>query len=138
MIIKKYNILPDEAKYIRETVFIKEQGFKDEFDSIDDNCIHLVMFDDDHPVATCRVFFDENKGSYILGRLAVLPQYRGRNLGADMVQDAQDVVESMGGSSLMLHAQCRAKSFYEKQGYAPFGDVDYDEDCPHIWMKKVF
>lgn len=138
MIIKKYNILPDEAKYIRETVFIKEQGFKDEFDSIDDNCIHLVMFDDDHPVATCRVFFDENKGSYILGRLAVLPQYRGRNLGADMVQDAQDVVKSMGGSSLMLHAQCRAKSFYEKQGYAPFGDVDYDEDCPHIWMKKVF
>lgn len=138
MIIKKYNILPDEAKYIRETVFIKEQGFKDEFDSIDDNCIHLVMFDDDHPVATCRVFFDENKGSYILGRLAVLPQYRGRNLGADMVHDAQDVIESMGGSSLMLHAQCRAKSFYEKQGYAPFGDVDYDEDCPHIWMKKVF
>ncbi len=138
MIIKKYNILPDEAKYIRETVFIKEQGFKDEFDSIDDNCIHLVMFDDAHPVATCRVFFDENKGSYILGRLAVLPQYRGRNLGADMVHDAQNVIESMGGSSLMLHAQCRAKSFYEKQGYAPFGDVDYDEDCPHIWMKKVF
>ena len=26
--------------------------------------------------------------------------------------------------------------FYEKQGYEPYGPVEYEEYCPHIWMKK--
>ena len=32
MFIKIYDEIPEEAKTIREAVFIKEQGFKDEFD----------------------------------------------------------------------------------------------------------
>ena len=36
MFIKIYDEIPEEAKTIREAVFIKEQGFKDEFDEIDD------------------------------------------------------------------------------------------------------
>lgn len=36
MFIKLYDEIPEEAKTIREAVFIKEQGFKDEFDEIDD------------------------------------------------------------------------------------------------------
>ena len=35
MIIKIYEEIPQEAKTIREAVFMKEQGFKDEFDEID-------------------------------------------------------------------------------------------------------
>ena len=35
MIIKMYEEIPQEAKTIREAVFMKEQGFKDEFDEID-------------------------------------------------------------------------------------------------------
>ena len=41
---KIYDQLPQEAKEIRIKVFMEEQGFKDEFDDLDDLCQHLVVF----------------------------------------------------------------------------------------------
>jgi|GEM_PF-5100723 len=32
--------------------------------------------------------------------------------------------------------EIRIKVFVEEQGYEPFGKQDFDEDCPHQWMKK--
>lgn len=43
MFIKLYDEIPKEAKTIREAVFIKEQGFKDEFDEIDDVAKHVLL-----------------------------------------------------------------------------------------------
>ena len=37
-----FNVLPIEAKMIREQVFIKEQGFQNEFDDIDARSWHLL------------------------------------------------------------------------------------------------
>lgn len=54
MFIKLYDEIPKEAKTIREAVFIKEQGFKEEFDEIDDVAKHVLLFDGDIPVGTCR------------------------------------------------------------------------------------
>lgn len=42
---KIYDQLPIEAKEIRIKVFMEEQGFKDEFDDLDEVCKHLVVFD---------------------------------------------------------------------------------------------
>ena len=42
---KIYDQLPQEAKKIRIKVFMEEQGFKDEFDDLDEVCKHLVVFD---------------------------------------------------------------------------------------------
>lgn len=132
-----YKNLPDEAHDIRIKVFIDEQGFENEFDSIDDEAVHILMkTDDGMPVATCRVFWNNEMNSYILGRLAVLKEFRGRGIGSDVVRDAFEYVENSGGQSLMLHSQCHAVSFYEKLGFSSFGDVEYEENCPHIWMKK--
>ncbi len=135
---KVFDSLPKEAESIRRAVFMDEQGFKDEFDDIDGMAWHIVLFDGDVPAATCRVFFDEDNNSYVLGRLAVLKQYRGQNLGSMAVLEAQELVRSMGGKSIILHAQCRVSGFYESLGYAQFGSMDYDEGCEHIWMKKEF
>ncbi len=41
-----YNQLPKDAKFIREEVFMKEQGFLNEFDDIDSRCLHLVIGDE--------------------------------------------------------------------------------------------
>ena len=41
-----------------------------------------------------------------------------------------------GGKEIRLHSQVQAMPFYQKQGYVPFGERDFDEDCPHQWMKK--
>lgn len=137
MIIKNYKSLPQEARDIRIKVFIKEQGFQNEFDSIDEIAIHLVAFDEnDFPIATCRVFKGENDKEYIFGRLAVVKTSRGQGIGAKMMGEAEKVVKNQGADSLILHAQVRAKEFYKKLGYAEFGEIEDDEGCPHIWMRK--
>ena len=55
---KIYDQLPQEAKKIRIKVFMEEQGFKDEFDDLDDLCQHLVVFDN-QPIGTCRFYYDD-------------------------------------------------------------------------------
>lgn len=135
--IKIFETLSDDAKEIRQAVFMGEQGFENEFDEIDERSTHIVMYNQENePIATCRVFIGEDEDTYILGRLAVKKQYRGQNIGTKMVAEAEKVVKRKGGNSLCLHAQCRVKSFYEKSGFDAYGQVDEDEGCPHIWMKK--
>lgn len=135
--VRVYDFLCDDAKNIRKSVFISEQGFKNEFDEIDEKARHIVMYNEKgSPIAVCRIFQGENENSFILGRLAVIPSYRGMNIGKQMLTYAEKAVLSLGGKSLALHAQCRAKAFYEKSGYISYGEIEDDEGCPHIWMKK--
>lgn len=135
--VRVYDFLCDDAKNIRNSVFISEQGFKNEFDEIDEKARHIVMYNEKgSPIAVCRIFQGENENSFILGRLAVIPSYRGMNIGKQMIAYAEKAVLSLGGKSLALHAQCRAKAFYEKSGYISYGEIEDDEGCPHIWMKK--
>ncbi len=139
MEIKSYSTLPSQARYIREEVFVKEQGFREEFDSIDNISTHIVMTDGDKPVAVGRFYCKENttgEKEYFIGRLAVMKEYRGKGAGGAVIREAERLIKEQGGSCVLLHSQCRAAEFYEKQGYTQYGDMDYDEDCPHIWMKK--
>lgn len=92
----------------------------------------------DIPVATCRVFWNTKMSMYILGRLAVIKEYRGKNLGSVMLKEAEKYIQKNGGECIALHAQCRVTAFYKKLGFIEFGDIDDDEGCPHIWMKKIF
>lgn len=133
---KVYETLPEQAELIRKSVFMDEQDFKDEFDETDNIAWHILLTDGAKPAATCRVFFDKSLDSFVLGRLAVMKEYRGKALGSMAVTEAEKLVASKGGKSIVLHAQCRVREFYEKLGYKAFGEPDYDEDCEHIWMKK--
>lgn len=131
-----YTTLPEEACYIRETVFVQEQGFTDEFDKLDVVSTHLVLFAEDYPAAVCRVYWDDNLGQYILSRVAVLGEFRRQGIGGAMVKAAEDYIREQGGRELHLHAQCRITDFYEAIGYTQYGPVEDDQGCPHIWMKK--
>ncbi len=136
MEVKVFSYLPAEAKEIRERVFIIEQGFQKEYDQIDQTATHLVLYYHKEPVATCRIFSGEQEGTYILGRLAVEKPWRKKGIGSRMLEAAEEWVRKTGGSSLMLHSQLNAVEFYEKSHYTASGQVEYEEDCPHIWMKK--
>lgn len=133
-----YTPLPKSAFMVREKVFIEEQGFQNELDEIDDIALHIVMYNaDNEPVATCRIFEGEEKQVFILGRLAVLKEYRGKGIGSNIINEAEQLVIEKGGKALILHSQCRAKDFYGKLGFIEYGEIGYDEGCPHIWMKKT-
>lgn len=136
MKVEVFSYLPDCAREIRQRVFVDEQGFKTEFDEIDKTAAHLVVFDGDTPVATCRIFKGEVEGVYNLGRLAVIKEYRGKGLGAFLVNEAERFCKENGGKCIVLHAQVRASGFYKKVDFQPFGEIFCDEDCPHISMKK--
>ena len=136
MEIKVFNGLPDEAKYIRETVFVKEQGFTDEYDEKDAAANHFVMFDGEEAVATCRLFETGEPGIYMFGRMAVLKELRGKSLGRKMMDAVKEYVAGQGGKGIILHAQLHAKGFYEKNGFSAYGEIECEQDCPHIWMKK--
>lgn len=137
MEIKMYRTLPEEAMAIRKTVFVEEQGFHDEFDEVDISANHLVLFDGDRPVATCRFFKNEGTNDYTIGRIAVLGPYRGQSNGAKLLREVERIVKQRKGDAIRLHAQVRAKGFYEKQGYRPYGEIELEEGCPHIWMHKT-
>lgn len=139
MRISVYESLPNDAKEIRKAVFINEQGFQNEFDEIDNEATHILLYNEDEvAVATCRVFWDSGMNAYVLGRLAVIEEYRGKNIGSIMLREAEKYVQKKEGKILILHAQCRAIDFYKKSGFIEFGNVENDEGCPHIWMKKLF
>lgn len=127
-------VLPIGAKMIREKVFVLEQGFENEFDDIDNIAYHLVVFDKE-PVGTARMFDEE--GTMILGRIAVLKEYRHLHIGSQILQALENKAKELGYHEVVLSAQVRAKSFYEKNGYVCFGEEYLDEYCPHIHMKKM-
>ena len=131
------HFMPEDAMKVRILVFVEEQGFVDEFDEIDAVATHFVAYDGDHPIGTCRLFWDDIKKRYTIGRLAVVKEYRGRSLGRRLLASAEEETKKQGGEALYLHAQCRAEGFYQKAGYTSFGPVEPEEGCPHIWMVKA-
>lgn len=133
---KFYDYLCKEVKHVREEVFVKEQGFQDEFDKCDDKSVHLLLFVDREPIGTARLFQLETNKTFIIGRVAVLEKYRGLHLGNKIIKILEEKVGELGGTCVELSAQCRVQQFYEKLGYIPIGEPYLDEFCPHIRMRK--
>ena len=90
MTILSFERLPEEAKNIREEVFVKEQGFFEEFDDKDDIATHFVALECGKPVGTCRLLKGAD-GEYLIGRIAVVKSQRGRGVGAGLVAFAEKV-----------------------------------------------
>lgn len=77
---KKTNYLSDDAKWIREEVFVKEQNFLEEFDKIDPYANHVVLYYNEKPIAVFRYFKRKKEREYMLGRIAIIKEYRGKHL----------------------------------------------------------
>lgn len=134
--IRVFEKLPVYAVDIRNEVFVKEQGFQEEFDTDDKRAIHVVGFIDDRSVATSRILKNDD-GSYIIGRIAVRKAYRKNGLGAEIIKASEDIIRELGGKEIFIHSQLQASPFYEKQGYVKTGETDFEEGCPHCMMSKI-
>ncbi len=131
-----YPYLNPEARLIREEVFVKEQGFKEEFDEVDEFAMHMVLYKDGVPVGTGRLYPGDNDEEFILGRIAVLPDYRGLHLGTKILSLLEEEAQQQGAVSVALSAQRRIQGNYEKQGYTATGDTYFEEFCEHVRMVK--
>lgn len=126
------------AKSVRINVFMKEQGFQNEFDDIDPKAFHIVLFDKDKPIGTGRCYADNcDQKNYHIGRIAVLKEYRKFHLGSQIIKKLEDHIKKVGGNSVQLSSQVSAKNFYSKLGYKEEGPEYLDEFCPHVKMMKI-
>ena len=130
-----YGTLPDDAREVRIRVFVEEQGFEEEFDCLDHRAHHALLTIGEEAIGTGRVFI-ENGTTWHIGRLAVKKAYRGQGKGAKILAYLEKIAKQHGATEIILGAQCRAQEFYALQGYAPYGEVFYEDDCPHVMMKK--
>lgn len=128
--------LPQEAAEIRIKVFCEEQGFQEEFDELDKTAIHIVAYEGDTAIGTCRYSPMDTAGVYLIGRIAVLPSHRGKGVGGKLVREAERQIRSLGGFLFHIGAQVQAMPFYESLGYAPVGERYMDEHVEHQGMEK--
>ena len=96
MIIQILNTINDDIKQIRTDVFMKEQGFENEFDEIDETAKFVLLSIDGKAVGTCRFFPSDIEGDAHIGRMAVRKLYRGQNLGSKIMLAAENGIRRDG------------------------------------------
>ncbi len=130
----------DYARYqqqilsIRAQVFIIEQGVPVELevDEQDPLSRHLLLFEEDTPIATGRLTPDGH-----IGRLAVLKPYRQKGYGSRIITHLEQLAVENGLSQVALGAQIQVINFYEKLGYQVCSEIFMDAGIKHRMMKKA-
>ncbi|MCZ7564285.1 MAG: GNAT family N-acetyltransferase [Burkholderiales bacterium] len=123
-----------EAGPIRFAVFVAEQGVPaaielDEWDARSDHA--LARDARGVAVGTGRLLPDGH-----IGRMAVLPDWRGRGLGAAILAALVERAAARGMSEIALNAQTQARGFYARHGFAPVGTEFMEAGIPHIAMTR--
>ena len=125
--------LAAEAAPIRFEVFVEEQRVPaemelDEFDAL--SC-HALALADGRPVGTGRLLPDGH-----IGRMAVQAAWRGRGVGAALLQALIAEAGRRGMAQLALSAQTHALGFYGRFGFLPEGEVYDEAGLPHQVMTR--
>jgi len=125
-----------EVYNIRQAVFCEEQKIDKaaEQDDLDESAIHLLISYQGIPAATGRLLITTDH--FVLGRIAVLPKFRGKKLGDLAVRLLIRMAFNMGGERQIVHAQLSVRGFYEKLGFAAIGETYEEAEIPHITMER--
>jgi len=120
--------------YIRHMVFTVEQNINasEDLDGYDQLALHVLAKIDGHYVGTGRIMPDGH-----IGRLAVLKNYRGKEIGSNIIKTLIMSAKKQKLKQVYLGAQCVATTFYHKLGFEKYGDVFQEVDIDHIMMKKT-
>lgn len=133
-------------------------SLREEFDEHDcDGTRYIVLLDDGYPIATCRFYeAGTNKSgekacgcvssnyqcsdevAVILGRVVVLPEYRGQKLGAKVVLEAEKWIKELGYKQIIIDSRKEVIGFYEKLGYKIVdGNIKQNSVFECVCMKKT-
>lgn len=128
-----------DALSIRQQVFVLEQGVDValEIDGEDDQRYHLVVYSEQEPVATARVYFPDNDHRLKIQRVAVKQAVRGQNIGLHLMHAIEAWAKTHAAAVLILSAQDQVIPFYEKNGFKVTNEIGYlDANIPHHDMEK--
>ena len=127
------------AYYVRIQAMARQHHIPlpEEFDAVDGpGCRYIVVLDDGFPVATCR-WFAVAEDAVEIGRVVVLPEYRGQRLGELVMREAERWIREDGWRRIVLSSRVGVEGFYEKLGYAsnPAGEAHSGTfEC--VYMEK--
>ena len=124
------------AIQVRVIVFVEEQGgpLEDETDAWDPRAEQFVVLDRERVVGTARVY-EETPGIARIGRVALLPEYRGRGWGARLLEAVLEHCRWRGFPEAELHAQTHACMFYQRFGFRAVGEEFIEAGIPHRTMR---
>jgi len=119
--------------YVRRAVFIEEQGVPEdmEWDADDAGALHLLAVDGEGKAIGCARLLPDGH----IGRMAVLPAWRGRGVGRALLAAVLDTAQARGHGTLRLSAQTHAAAFYARAGFVAVGSEYEEAGIPHIAMK---
>jgi predicted GNAT family N-acyltransferase len=124
---------------VRRSVFIEEQRIPeaDEWDDLDPVVTHVLCYlrpasGKRDVVGTGRL---EPTGK--IGRVAVLPQYRGTGAGVAIMRRLVELAVERGFTEVYLSAQAYARGFYERLGFRADGPEFDEVGIPHQRMRRA-
>lgn len=127
----------ETCRALRRAVFIDEQSIPEaeEWDGLDDGALHFLALRDGRAIGTARILIQGDTGK--IGRVCVLSEARGTGVGAALIRAALDVLRVQPGvTRAKLGSQTHAIGFYEKLGFAAYGDIYDDAGIPHRDMVR--
>lgn len=141
---------------IRREVFIKGQNVPEEIEidgydseltggpfpkdgAADKNdVVHVLALYNGRPAAAgrliCRTGEKKELKTAKIGRIAVLPEFRGLGIGSAVVKYLMWLSEKKSAARIILHAQCYIAGMYEKLGFKARGEVFAEAGIDHIEM----
>jgi predicted GNAT family N-acyltransferase len=123
-----------DLRRIREAVFIAEQAVTPEleWDNDDAGAVHFLAEEGDFAIGTARLLPDGH-----IGRVAVLKDWRGMNVGDALMRAAIDEAERRGLKQQALSAQVHATAFYERLGFKVVSEEFLEAGIPHVDMLRA-
>jgi putative N-acetyltransferase (TIGR04045 family) len=126
---------------IRRAVFVAEQHVfaGDDRDGRDAaaGTVHVLGLVDGTPAGAVRLYPLDASGRWQGDRLAVLPQYRSRRLGAPLVRFAVATAGALGGHRMIAHVQPDNGAFFRRLGWRQVGGPELYVGLPHLLMDIV-
>jgi len=123
------------ARPLREQVFVIEQKvpIELEWDEFDTVSRHAIAFNSTGAaIGAGRLLPDGH-----LGRMAVLPEWRGKGVGRLILNKLIAEAQRRGQRQLTLHAQTQAIGFYRASGFVIEGDEFMEAGIPHVKMTRT-
>lgn len=124
-----------DLRSVRDTVFVQEQRvpLEIELDELDPLCRHVLARDaDGRAIGTGRL-----TPEHAIGRMAVLPDWRGRGVGDALLLALVDEARRLGWHDVSLHAQVPAIGFYARHGFVPYDARFVEAGIEHQAMRRL-
>ncbi len=124
---------------IRNRVFLIEQKVPAarEYDGLDDDAIHYLVWLDGKIVATARLRVVEHIAC--IERVAVVPEARRKGVAMGLMQQIiEDCRGEDGITESTLSSQTYITGLYEKLGFKETGPIYEDAGLPHVKMELTF